>query len=131
MQQGQDFKHVVYRMAEASQPHKRPWLKLRETLGTMILGTVSTSIGVVVLLIGLQGVLGFGHSQWHDASHGMAVPSEPLAIASIVGESMGLAGLAVGKMFGGAISPLSAVGTVVCLIQMYIFFGQFLLINIY
>ena len=47
------------------------------------------------------------------------VPSPQLGIASIV-KVLGLAGLALGKI-RDAISPLSAVGTIVCLTQMYLF----------
>ena len=64
MQQGQDFRRIVFRMAEASQPHKRRWWKVRETLDTMILGTLSTSVGVVIVIVGFQG--------WH----GVAVASQ-------------------------------------------------------
>ncbi len=115
MQQGHDFRRIVFRMAEASQSQKKRSLKVRETFDTMILGTVSTSVGVVILIVGILG--------WRGAP----VPWADLAVASIVGEVLGVAGLAVGKLRNDSVSPLSAVGTVICLIHMYLFFGQFLL----
>jgi hypothetical protein len=131
MEQGQDFRQIVFRMAEANQPTKKSWLKFRETLGTMICGTLSTSIGVVVLILGVVGASGFRSASWHDLFHGGFLLSFNYGMASIVGEGLGLAGLAIGKLRDGAISPLSAVGTVVCLAQMYLLFGQFLVRDLF
>jgi type IV secretory pathway VirB2 component (pilin) len=124
MEQSQDFRKMVFRMAEAAEPKPRRWLKLRESVETMILGTLSTSVGVIVLIVGLQGLLGIQNSQWHDLWQGVPVLSPRFAVASIIGEVLGLAGLTLGKIRLSAISPLSAVGTIVCLIQMYLFFAQ-------
>jgi hypothetical protein len=131
MQQSQDYRRIFFRMAEASQPQKRVRLKFRETLDTMILGTLSTSVGVVVLVIGLVGAVGVRRMEWHDLVEGTPVPAFSFGIASIVGEGLGLAGLALGRFRGGVISPLSAVGTLVCLCQMCLFFGQFLLLGLF
>ena len=131
MQKTEDFRRIVFRMAEASQPPTKSWLKFRESLDTMILGTLSTSVGVVVLIVGLVGVLGVRQMGWHDLVHDAPVPSFSFAIASIIGEGLGLAGLALGKFRGGVISPLSAVGTIVCLAQMYLFFSQFVLTGLF
>jgi hypothetical protein len=127
MRDAEDFRLVVFKMAQAAQPEKQRLFRFRETLDTTILGTLSTSIGLVVLFIGLSGLLGFHHREWHDLLGKAVVPSFVFRVATIVGEGLGLAGLALGWMKGGTIPPLAAAGTIVGVIQIYLFFGQILL----
>jgi hypothetical protein len=131
MEPGQDYRRIFYRLAEASQAQQKRWLKFRETWDTMILGTLSTSVGVVVLIFAFQGAFGIRSGEWHELWPGAPVPSPRLAIASVVGEVLGVAGLALGKIRGDVISPLSAVGTIVCLIQIYLFLGQFIIMHFF
>ena len=56
MQDGGDFRQFVFKVAEASQPEQKRWLRFRETLDTTILGTLSTSLGVVVLVDWFTGL---------------------------------------------------------------------------
>jgi uncharacterized Tic20 family protein len=131
MRDGEDFRRNIVKMAEASQAEKNGLFRFRETLDTTILGTLSTSVGLVVLLIELLGILGFRRVEWHDMVDDTAMPSFTFGIAAIIGEVLGLAGLALGRIRGGTISPLSLVGTIVCLIQMYLLFGQLLLLHLF
>ena len=60
MHEGTDFRQFVYKVAEASRTDKNRGLKFRETLDTMILGTLSTSLGIVILVICLMAEIGIG-----------------------------------------------------------------------
>jgi hypothetical protein len=131
MQQGEDYRLNFRVMAEKSHAPTESWLKIRETLDTMILGTLSTSVGVVVMIVGVVTVWGLSRVEWHELVRGTSFPIFVFGIASIVGEALGLAGLALGTMRRGTISPLSAVGTVVCLGQMCLFFGQFFVMGFF
>jgi hypothetical protein len=117
MENGHDYRQLVFRMAEASQPEKKSWTQFRETLDTTILGTLSASVGVVVLTIGVSGMLRFSRAEWQ----GMMLM---LGIAAIVGGMLGVAGLTIGRVRNGAISPLAALGTVACFIQMFLFLAS-------
>ena len=114
MENGNGYRQFVFKMAEASQPEKKSWLQFRETLDTTILGTLSTSIGVVVLIIGISDILGIRRADWH----GLKLGNAELGVAAIVGELLGVAGLTVGRVRHGTVSPLAALGTAICLIQM-------------
>ena len=109
MENDHDYRQFVFRMVEARQPEVESWIRFRETLDTTILGTLSASVGVVVLIIGVSGILRFRRADWQ----GMMLM---LGIAAIVGETLGVAGLTNGRVRNGAISPLSALGTVACFI---------------
>lgn len=130
MQDGGDFRQFVFKMAEANRPEQKRWLRFQETLDTTILGTLSTSLGVVVLVIGLLGSFGIGRLGWHEQVRGKPMPSTTFGLAAIVGEMLGVAGLTLGQMRGRTIPPLSALGTLICLIQMYLVFGQFLFLSL-
>jgi hypothetical protein len=125
MEDGGEFRQFVFKMAEASRSERKLWHRFRETLDTTILGVLSTSLGLIVLGIGVLGAI--GRIEWHEQVRGRPEPSVMLGIVVIVGEILGVAGLALGQMRGGMIPPLCAVGTIVCLVQMYFVFGQFLL----
>jgi hypothetical protein len=126
MENGHDYRQLVFKMAEASQPEKQSWTQFQETLDTTVLGTLSTSVGVVVLIIGVSGILGFHRAE----SHNQMLGNTMLGIAAIVGEMLGVAGLTIGRVRNGTISPLAALGTVTCLLQMYLFFGEFMLLHL-
>jgi hypothetical protein len=123
MENDRDYRQFVFRMVEARQPEEKSWIQFRETLDTTILGTLSASVGVVVLIIGVSGVLRFSRAEWQGT---MLM----LGIAAIVGETLGVAGLTIGKVRNGAISPLAAFGTVACFILMDLLFGEFVLMHL-
>ena len=127
MEKGQDFRQIVFKIAEANQTGKKHWLTFRETLDTAIFGTLSTSVGVVILLTMISAALGVQRNEWRALMGDGGVPSFSYGIAAVVGEALGLIGLGLGRLRGAAISPLSAVGTLLCLIQIYLFFIQFLM----
>ena len=72
MHDGGDFRQFVCRVAAASRPEKTSWLRFRESVDTMILGTLSTSLGVIVLVLGLLAVLGVGRIGWTEHVRGRA-----------------------------------------------------------
>jgi hypothetical protein len=120
MENDHDYRQFVFRMVEARQPEAKSRIQFRETLDTTILGTLSASIGVVVLIIGVSAILRFSRAEWQ----GMMLM---LGIAAIVGGMLGVAGLTIGRVRNGAISPLAALGTVACFIQMHLVIGEFVL----
>lgn len=130
MQEGGEFRQFVLKMADTGRPERKFWDRFRETLDTAILGTLSTTLGVLVIIIGVRDVLGIPRVGWLELVHGRLEPLTMLGIVVIVGEILGVAGLAVGQMRGGVIPPLCAVGTIVCLVQMFSVFGQFLLLSL-
>ncbi len=130
MHEGGEFRQFVFKVADASRPDRKRWQRFRETLDTTILGTLSSSLGVVILVIGLLGLLGMGRPGWHEQVRGWHMPSTNFGIVAIIGETLGVAGLALGQMRGGIIPPLCAMGTIVCLVAMYLVFGQFLLVSL-
>jgi hypothetical protein len=116
MENSHDYRQLVFKMAEASQPEKKSGIQFRETLESTILRILSTSRGIVVLTMGVSGILGSRAAE--------------LGIAAIIGEMQGAAGVTIGRARNGTISPLAALGTALNLILiMYLFFGQFVLIH--
>jgi hypothetical protein len=123
MENGHDYRQLVFKMAEASQPEMKSWIKFRETIGTAILGTISTSVGVVVLINGVADMLRGRRVESHDPM----LLNSALGAAAVVGAIIGLAGLTLGRVRNSTISPLATLGTAVCLIQIYLSFGQFVM----
>jgi hypothetical protein len=66
VEDGGEYRQFFIKMAEASRPDRKRWLRFRETLDTTILGTLSTSMRVVVLMIGLISLFGIGRIGWHE-----------------------------------------------------------------
>jgi hypothetical protein len=117
-----DYRQLSLKMGQTS-PDRVGWKKLfRESLDTLILGSLSTSIGVVVLIAILSGMVGRPVQGWTVASGKYLIPTIDCGIAAVVGEFLGVAGILVGQVRRGVISPLSTLGTVVCLAHMYLFF---------
>jgi hypothetical protein len=81
-------------------------------------------------MIGVLGMLGYGQG-WHEQCGSMLVISRTLGGVAIVGELVGALGLALGRFRDGTVSPSSLVGATMCLIQMYIFVFQFILMTFY
>jgi VIT1/CCC1 family predicted Fe2+/Mn2+ transporter len=100
MEEGEDYLQFVRKVSETSQSEKN--LKFRQTLDTavLVLGTLSTISGVVVLLTSY-----------------LVFASLHAWIAAISGAILGASGLAVGRWTGGNISPFCAVGTIASLID--------------
>jgi hypothetical protein len=121
-----EYRQLSLKMGQTS-PDRVEWKKLfRESLDTLILGSLSTSIGVVVLIAILSGMVGRPVQGWNEppiiAGGKYLIPTIDCGIAAVVGEFLGVAGILVGQVRRGAISPLSTLGTVICLAHMYLFF---------
>jgi len=126
MHADQNYLQLLLKLAEANQPSKKRWIKFRETLDTAILGTISTAVGTVALIVVIE-CLATGYKEGLHDRLGPVPDLGIMGIAVIVGEGLGLAGLALGKLRDGTISPLSAIGTIVGLIGLY--FGQFVVVS--
>jgi hypothetical protein len=121
-----DYRQLSLKMGQTS-PDRVEWKRIfRESLDTLILGSLSASIGVVVLIAILSGMVGRPVQGWNEppiASGGKyLIPTIDCGIAAVVGEFLGLAGILVGQVRRGALSPLSMLGTIICLAHMYLFF---------
>ena len=57
------------------------------------------------------------------------VPSTTFGVVAIIGEMLGVAGLTLGQLRGERFAALRT-GTIACLFQMYLFFGQFIFLSI-
>ena len=105
-------------------PSRRP--RLRESLDTLLLGALSTSIGLVLLIALLRGDRPAPGRGWNEkAITGKApyyVTSKDCGIAAVAGVFLGLAGILRARRRHGTISPLSTLGTVICLGHIYLFF---------
>jgi hypothetical protein len=99
---------------------------LRESLDTLILGALSTSIGVVLMIVLVTGIARRPIPGWSDRAFSPSasyyVPSRDCAIAAVAGEAAGLAGILLARHRHGTISPLSILGTVMSLLHVYMFF---------
>lgn len=98
----------------------------RESLDTLILGAIATSIGMVLWIVLFAAIVRRPVPGWNErAITGAApyfIPSKDAAIGATAGEFIGLAGLLLGWRRRRAVSPLSALGTAACLGQIYLFF---------
>ena len=127
MPSDREYRELSFKMGQASL--KRPdgkKARIRESLDTLVLGSLSTSVGVVVMLGLISGMIGRPVEGWNQAQIASVgkylVPTLDWGIAAIVGEVLGVAGMLVGYIRRGAISPLSVLGTIICLSQMHLFF---------
>jgi hypothetical protein len=100
--------------------------RFRESLDTLILGVLSASIGTVLLIALFSGVvrppIPGRNERAISASALYYNPSKDCAILALIGEGLGLAGLLLARYRHGTISPLSALGTALCLLHIDLFF---------
>jgi hypothetical protein len=112
-------------MGPSSLVPEEPTDRSRESLDTLMLGSLSTSIGIVVLFALLAGMVGRPVEGWNEAPIASGgryyIPTPDCGIAAVVGEFLGLAGMALGQARRGATSKLSRLGTIICLVHMYLF----------
>ena len=85
--------------------------RFRESLDTLILGSLSTAVGVVVLIALLWGMVGRPVQGWNEAPIASGtkylIPTKDCGIAAVVGEFLGLAGIVVAKIPArGDLTPL-------------------------
>ena len=102
--------------------------RLRESRATIVLGALSTAIGVALMIGLFQGMAGRSFGGWNERAVTSTalyyVPIKDCAIWAFVAVGLGLAGLALGRMRDGAFSMLSIVGTVVSVVYIWLFFAH-------
>lgn len=103
---------------------RRP--RVRESLDTLILGALSTAIGVVLLVALASGVARRPIAGWNEKAISQSahyyIPSRDCVLGALVGEALGVAGLLLGRFRHNTIPPLSALGTAVSMLHVYLFF---------
>src|SRR5665213_2425541 len=95
------YRQLVLRIGERAERgplEKPPW---HESLGTLMLGALSTSLGFAVL-----------------ASLVTRNPSFDIFVTAYVGQWLGMAGLFLGRRMKRGPAPLSIAGTFLCLIPL-------------
>jgi hypothetical protein len=121
-----DYRQLWLKMTQPRPDRAEPKRRLRESLDSLILGSLSTSIGVVAMIALFSGMVGRPVQGWNEAPVGSVgrylIPNATCGIAAVVGEFLGLGGMALAQVRRGAFSPLSTLGTVICLSHMYLFF---------
>ncbi len=120
-----DFREIMLKLATRHQPARRP--HYRESLGTQMLGTLSVSLGLVALMGGPE----FWRGTWLLARQiyvwlyeppGPKAPFVPLPEwtfsrywgIALVGQFLGMIGVARSRQTEGNLSLLSVVGIIVC-----------------
>ena len=120
-----DYRRLVLNMRPTPDPEPGPRMPFRESLDTLLLGSLSTSIGFVLLIALASGIARRPIPEWNEKAISSAsyyIPSRVCAIVAFVGECLGLAGILVARYRHGTISPLSTLGTCMSLIYVYVFF---------
>ena len=120
-----EYRRLVLNMRSPRGPRAAHRPRVRESLDTLVLGSLSTSIGVVLLIALVAGIFGYPILQWNEKAVSAAsyyIPSKICAIVAIAGEGLGLAGILLARYRHGTISPLSTLGTCMSLLHIYLFF---------
>ena len=121
MSSEREYRRLVVKMARSSLAREQRQRSLRESLDTLVLGLLSTSIGVIILIALFSGMVGSPAPDWDRAAVAIhtkyLIPTLACAAAAVVGESLGLAGTLLGRIRHGTTSPLSILGTIICLGQ--------------
>ena len=95
-------------------------------MDTLVLGALSTSIGVVLFIALAAAIARRPIPGWDERAISSAwyyVPSKDCAIAAAVGEALGLAGIGLARHRHGTRSLLSTLGTALALLHIVLFFG--------
>jgi hypothetical protein len=96
---------------------------VRESLDTFIVGARSISFGVVVLIALVTGWAGLPTPEWIEQTiAGHLIQTEYSGITATIGEFLGVAGILLARSRHGTISPLSILGTIICLSHFVVFF---------
>jgi hypothetical protein len=121
-----EYRQFVLKMQRprGARTGRRP--RLREFADTLVLGGLSTAIGVVLLIALASGVIRRPIPGWNEraisASALYYIPSKDCAILSCIGVVLGLAGLMLAHYRHKSASPLSILGTAVSALHVYLFF---------
>jgi hypothetical protein len=97
------------RAAASSRHRKSIWSGIfHESIDTLVLGTLSTSIGVVLILVSLRGEIGPGLP--------IELPLTTYFALIPIGTSIGVIGIVRARVLNRFTSPLSTLGAVLCFI---------------
>ncbi len=131
MQTGHEYRHFVVKLVSPDTPTHPPNTRFQESWETLLLGTASTAIGFAVLLVVLWGMRGKRLDWWHVERAAIRaalelpvlylVPNLQCAVAAVVGDCLGLAGILVGWWRRSATSLVCVLGIVTCLLPMILF----------
>jgi hypothetical protein len=132
MQVSDGYRELVMKLVSAKSEPAGSNVRVHESWETLVLGLVSTAIGVGVLIVALYGmrnirVEGFNVEKPTARYNGntpiqFLAPSWQSALAAVAGECVGLIGIVVGRWRRSAISILCVLGTVICLLHMVLFY---------
>src|SRR5438270_12212620 len=110
-----DFTQRLFQQAQAP---VKPGFRFRETTPTLLIGTLSASLGIVVMWAVVAGLLNRPVVEWNNRKPGAAGDIIDLsglaAVVALVGLVLGLGGIALSRRKPGMISPTSVFGAVVC-----------------
>jgi hypothetical protein len=109
-----EYRHLLLRLGQSSLAREERRLAVRESLDTLVLGVLSTALGLLVLMIMGIGVGGVPAREYLDHTGAWGV-------AAMLGEFLGLSGIVLAHKRNSAISPLSILGTVLCLSHFVLF----------
>jgi hypothetical protein len=115
MESHQEYRHLLVKLSDSSVAREERRLTVRESLDTVILGTASTSLGVIVAIAVASGMGGYAASGYSDHTGVWGT-------LAMIGEFLGLAGILLGRIRHGALAPLSILGTIICLSHFVLFF---------
>ena len=121
-----DYRQLVVKLSPARGPGVVRRLRFRDSLDTLVLGSLSTAIGIVLLIALASGIARRSIPGWNEraisTSANYYIPSKDCAVAALIGEGLGLAGITLARYRHNTISPLSALGTAISLLHVYVFF---------
>jgi hypothetical protein len=115
------YRQFLLESGKKSEPDPTATPRFQESIDTVILGSLSISVGIVVLIVVISGIAGRPIGDWYHTSR-YPRPSTTCAVAAVVGELLGVAGVALSMFRRRTISRLSAIGIVMCLSHIFLFY---------
>jgi hypothetical protein len=94
-----EYRQLTVRIAEGYRRQRGGPPSWRDSLGTLVLGTLSTSLGIASL-----------------AALAVRNPSFDLILTALVGQWLGIGGIFLAMRIGRGMSPFSVLGTALCLV---------------
>ncbi len=121
-----EYRRLVPNLRPPGEPRPRRRPRSRESLDALILGTLSMSIGVVLMIALVAGVVRRPFRGWSElvirSKVSYYIPSKDCALMALVGVYLGLAGILLVRRRHGTLSPLSVAGTSIGSLHIYLFF---------
>jgi hypothetical protein len=122
------YRHLLLAIGSRTPRESNAKSRFRENLDTAIIGLLSSSVGIVALIVVISGILGSRVNAWHNDKiiyttklTNYLGPSNTCAVAVVVGELLGLTGIAVAWSRGRRISLLSTLGALMCIFHMFLY----------